>query len=213
MAGELTKYVSFAGIYTETPYDFDGTNAYWFVDRDSVWNIKNMYQVFFGTDVANGIDIWLRRNNDDFPYENHKPIVYLFHSKFFSLDSETLFKRIRNIVLNIYSKAKISVKVRVIRDEMDNSIEDGGITDSFVFNSTEDLSEPQSPFDDTYFTNVIGTQHNRLTVIPSSPTMGDDRFNDWYGKPIKFSVEIEGFLYTNLNQILINIRPIHTYLG
>lgn len=199
------NFISFAGIYTETPYDVDDTGDYHYIERDATLNVVAADATFFTT--------WNTRINQDLPAVSYKPVHYKFYSKLFNIDSETLFKRIRSIVVNIFSHAPINITLRTIRDEADNPIDRAGLLETWNFDPTIDRVDPQAPYNDTYYTPKVGTRHNRLTVIPSNDKLTDDRYEDWNAKPIKFSVEIEGELYTNLNQILINIRPIHSFLS
>jgi hypothetical protein len=67
---------------------------------------------------------------------------------------------------------------------------------------------------------VAGTNQNVLVYIPAAPEQiwneqdGDPIYgmNDWIGKPLRFSIELETELRTQLNEIGINWRPIHGYL-
>jgi len=61
---------------------------------------------------------------------------------------------------------------------------------------------------------IAGIGSNVLSMVPRTESLqiGYDRFNDWLGKPIRFSIEIESELLTEIFSLAYHWRPIHTYL-
>jgi hypothetical protein len=206
--------ISFCGIYVETPYENKSDNInYSYIDRDAVIDEQEMSNLLFGF-TLDGNEIkynWVQRTIYDFFPTKYVPIKWLNKTKLFTADDELLIKRIRDTVFNIYSKGPITLVFRTFKEVAQNWIQDTGSEQIFAFNPTEDLDDNNGsnpPYNNEYYeTPYSGTQHNILTCVPTTENGDDD-----IGKPVKYSIEMYGELYTQINSLLINLRPIHNYL-
>ena len=73
---------------------------------------------------------------------------------------------------------------------------------------------PNVKLDDYILNNKSydGTYSNVLSFIPRHPRDGYVH-DDAPGKPIRFSVEVESQLRTQINAVVLHWRPINTYLS
>jgi hypothetical protein len=160
-----------------------------------------------------------------FPYNKYNNVQSIdiaiqnrYRSKFFTGDIETTIKRIRNVLLNIFSKGQIKIRgISIPIVDYDERI------DNLTYNPTmqEYIYNPSVPnVHPTWLNLQVATDQNILIFIPPSPESFWSIQNnppiqgrlDWIGKPIRFSIEIDSELRTQLNELAIHLRPIHTYL-
>ena len=187
---------SIAFIYIETPYERVETFS------DSTTGditYRDTDDIFDAREVDVDLDIWVETN--DFPIPFKVPIKVQYKSKFFTFEAETLTKRIRRVVTNLFSKGEIKLKgITVPMEYYSESIREQGISQTFTYPPSVDAWQPLL---DSILT---GTNTNVLSFVPDTST------DDWYGKPIEFSIEIEAELRTQINELVIFWRPIYTYL-
>lgn len=211
-----------AGMYIETPYNISGTlyrdtdemlNGYYYKDR-------------------------IITNNEIFPQIYRMPVRSAYKSKFFTGNDENLIKRIREIVLNLYSQGIIRMETVYINyDAIDDRIENknrllDSYTNTSVVGSRSEQEEkyifnPTETYDRANRYGVVnmgeiqwqplikGTGKNILKIIPNSNYQNNQTAGEIFdlnGKPVKFSIEIYTEFRTQLNQISYYWRPIHVYL-
>ncbi len=212
-----------AGIHIETPYTQQNNNEIYYKDVDDIISDEHLRAIDWGdiSGITRLNDIYINRLNlqqISFPIIKSYPYKNVFYSKFFTLNTETILKRIRNFILNIYSKGTIeirgvSVPIESIDERIDNEIFSKD-EEVFQFNPTINLIDPYTGV------NYNGTQRNILTIIPriAQGVTFSDREGpitsdvDWYAKPIRYSIEIESFYRTQINELTLNLRIIHPYI-
>jgi hypothetical protein len=206
--------------YIETPYD--GYLPSRVNNADSPPNYKPYLSNDDVIDNESVQDNWDSTNPGTwdetvvFPPRRAQPIKVRYKSQFVTLDRETVLKRINRIVGNIYSESEITVKTLVNRrDVFDERISNNYDVQTFIFNPTAVTIE-SNPHPITQIDNSGAiTNTNVLTAIPSPATTGDEveyTIDDSNLKGISFSVEIEGEMKTQINEITFYLRPIHLYL-
>ena len=150
-----------------------------------------------------------------------------YKSKYFTGDDETQIKRLREAVMNLYSKGIIVIDLRYFNyDSIDNRIDEinampaeyGNATkiDRYMFNPTISRAAGQYAENQTA-PAITGTNNNVLHIIPNS-NFEDNIENlkkifDINGKPIKFALDIYTEYRTQLNELSYYWRPIHGYLS
>lgn len=212
-----------SGIWIETPYEYvAGTGM--FFDRDEGFDGRWLSNTFLHTSPHSDYTTYVNQSwnlaSYSFPRAIEMPIRSVYKSKFYTGDTETIIKRIRRVLLNIFSKGYIGINAIAIPYENDDERIDNLalpiINQSFVFNPTRAEADPIS------LATPSSTQRNIISVIPQNPygtyqNHGEsdtiDTWDDFYGKPIRFSVEVYAELRTQLNELVIHWRPIHTYTG
>lgn len=227
-----TNNYLWSGIYNETPYkergegldreeiylDYDETlDPKAFVQyqgntaplyRTATWDL-NATDTVFGKAVDNTKGV--------FPPIAKIPIVNLFKSKYFAADDETIWKRLRKVVANIFSLGKINISIMPRRkDEANNYTEDTGTT---VHSYTFDPTSARTP---NPLTGVLetATESNVLEMTP-------DNIADYSGtgsglnvgyvsgskdRPLEVSLEISSARRTEIKEISFYWKPIKTYL-
>lgn len=185
-----------AGFYIESPYKIDGKLDY-FIDYDEL--LDNSYQVY------------------DFPQAKNSAVVSVFKSKFFTGDHESMIKRLRKVVANIFSKGYITLRgVTIPKDLGDDRIENGlnnsPTYQEFNYNPTIDsVPNPLFPSNE-----VSGTNRSVISFIPKAfvnASSGVIPKDDTLAKPIRFSIEVEASRRTQISQIELYWRPIYQYLA
>lgn len=206
-----------AGIYIETPYDINNDDIE-LRDYDKIMSGRAMSEQL--TRTAAGLT-W-----DDYPYTTaifpptiNAPIRNEFRSKFFTGNDETIIKRVRKVLSNMYSRGEIKMRGIVIPyedyDERIDNLSYARTTQEFIYNPSVSSVHPLT----NSFTT--GTDRNVLSFVPKTPyglyrnRNGDwmQAYDDYQGKPLRFSVEIESELRTQINAVAVYWRPIHTYLS
>jgi len=206
--------ITHGGIYIETPYEIGGQS---FKDTDSIINGH-----YYATNPS-----------DDDLYRNTFPSVFematrsSYKSKYFTGEDETQIKRLREVVMNLYSKGIIVIDLRYFNyDSIDNRINEinqlplefgpEAKIDRYMFNPTVNRQAG------TYAENlnvsaIIGTNNNVLHIIPNSNFEESlenlKKIFDINGKPIKFALDIFTEYRTQLNELSYYWRPIHGYLS
>lgn len=210
---------NWAGIYIETPYSWPRAKIK-LVKTSGTWTAGLQIPSEYGNVILSDMDEILSYENannvpvtDGFPSTRFVPVRCEYRSKFFTGDTETLIKRLRKVIMNIYSKGKIDVKVNTIERETD----DDRITNKSS-NLTESVEEfsfnpPYASYDFDNDATLTGTGTNVLEIVPRSPYLANETFYDDYGKPVKVSIDISSFYRTQLDTISYHWRPIHTYLS
>jgi len=151
------------------------------------------------------------------------PVRCVFKSKYFTGGTESMIKRVRECNFNIFSKGEISISTRSFPYESFNpNFADERIDDSTGDMSTNILSRGTETFTfSPSISNVhpisgeviTGTGSNILEVVTRSPFLNQsDLREDFYGKPIRFSVEIEASFRTQINSFNFYWRPTFAYL-
>lgn len=245
-----TSGYNWAGIYIETPYNINEgylLNGQWYSPRQRAFGITNPsqevikltdYDDFLFAEVIPDVITPAYITKNTFPPVGIYPIKTVFKSKFFTGDRETLIKRVRKVVFNIFSRGGTTIKgISIPRmneyitgdfDDKTISTTFGTIADERITNlsmgSMFDIAHQTFQFYPSTHVDIIygrtapwswfGIGSNIIAIVPSHPILEDlDKYNDWYGKPIRFSVEVESLLRTQINSINIHWRPIHTYLS
>ena len=144
--------------------------------------------------------------NTIFPIAQYIPVRTVFKSKFFTGETEFTLKRIRKVLANIFAKDNFRVD---------------GITFHYEgYDSRIDPNSPRlAPALQTYYYPPTdhsvdyhslqvtqGSGRNIVTFVPSS------NGTDWYGKPVKFAIDVYSEQRTQINALELFWRPIHTYL-
>jgi len=214
LASQYADRIWHAGIYIETPYEIAGKS---FKDTDSILD-----SYYYATDPS-----------DDDMYRNRFPAVFemairsAYKSKYFTGEDETQIKRLREIVMNLYSKGIIVIDLRYFNyDSIDNRINEinqlpqafgpAAKIDRYMFNPT--ISRPSGIYAENQAASAItGTNNNILHIIPNSNFEESlenlKKIFDINGKPVKFAVDIFTEYRTQLNELSYYWRPIHGYLS
>ena len=218
--GDTASYLA-AGIYIETPYSKSGEPQ--LKDYDMALNGAAIPVVKIN-DIDMPAPSYYLFGNLEFPPTINVPILSKFKSKFFTGNDETMIKRIRTLGFNLFSRGLIQIKTLTIPyqfiddngeladDRIENLNNYSDVAQTFNFNPSTDMYHLLEHI------KYAGTGGNILKVIPREIQMLDgviplDKYNDFLGKPVRFSLLIETESRTQLNAIFIYWRPIHTYLS
>jgi len=210
-----------AGLYIETPYDYndDGTRYY---DTDIMMSgryLNTNYARQQGQDIADIILDGYAFSTTEYPPVLRLPIHVNFLSKFFTGDHETLIKRVRKLLVNMFSKGYITLRgITVPYEDYDERIDNLSFPfawQQYGYNPSQTNVQPLTN------NRVVGTNRSIITMVPQAPD-GNWRqhdgtvlqtTNDFLGKPLRFSIEIESEYRTQINAIALHWRPIHKYLS
>jgi hypothetical protein len=135
------------------------------------------------------------------------------------MENETIQKRIRKVLLNIFSKGQIDVSgVSIPLENMDEAmfetVFDKSI-ESFSYLPTVANKHPLGKI----YASPYQTGRNTISFIPRVPqftqTQANDdlEWNDFAVKPIRYGIDIETELRTEINAISFYWRPINKYLS
>lgn len=138
---------------------------------------------------------------DDDSLKQSRAIYNNWKSKFFTGGSETTIKRVREVIINMWSEGSRKLSVTSIpRSENDDRIDNGT---QYITSHT--------------FGNSSTVASNVLTIIPSQTAFESPgtpiHFDDRYGRPIRVGVELESDGRTQVNEVALYWRPITTYLS
>ena len=238
--------IAWSGIYIETMYNLPqdairavnagvrGVYGNW-TNPDDVINVNNFTIIGGGTVNINTISDYdmvfdwfenskfyqpflnANRVRPTFPFAYPIPIDCEFKSKFFTAESETIIKRIRRGLINIFSKGNI--EVRLVSKPYDGYDDRYEWWNENLFTNLQRFFYP--PTDDVFDREqgivIPGTHRNIITFVPhSDPVFVQDVIDvieDRYGKPVIFAVDIKTRRHCQLNAISLHWRHIHTYLG
>lgn len=169
-------------------------------------------------------------NTDLFPRLYNYPVRSSFKSKMFTGGDETLIKRIRKTLLNIYSKGFIRVETyynnydatddRIEYNNKLHNIDYAAFPKSgkniYRFNPT--VNRTGNYAEDNVSPDILGRQKNVISIVPQSQYDDDtvspfSQIFDLDGKPIRYSIEIYSEYRTQINEISFYWRPIHEYLA
>jgi len=231
-----------AGIYIETPYLMQ-----WESKEVSLWDIDDVLDSRAALRGTLNLQY-------SFPQSLKVPVHSVFKSKFFTGEDESLIKRIRKVVMNVFTRGTLHAFGTTISKEglqanlhqqtnnpawADNRIDNEQYQQilgmntfkynpSIRFNQCTKL-DPATGIAVPWIaipivmTNYQGTGSNILSFVPTVPDGGvwtdrelGDGYNyadDFVGKPVRFSLEIDCFFRTQLNEIALHWRPIHSYLS
>jgi hypothetical protein len=208
---------SWAGVYIETPYNVSNII---YRDTDEIMDIRPISALVtkatsnWADDIVAAWD-W---NTMHFPPVMDVPIYNMYKSKFFTGNDEMKSKRIRKTLVNVYAAGPITLSGIVIPEEdYDERIDNL----SFIMaNQTFNYPPSRTSLDPLSGALLAGTDKNILSFIPQHPfrivTNQNDTamraYDDFLGKPIRYSVEVSASGRTQLNAIIIYYRPINTYL-
>ena len=220
-----------AGMYLDTSADRELTH-YFDYDEHLDGRFYNKPYVYRG--VINSLSSTLNYLDDYnyrsfvFPIVDRYPIKNKFKSKFFTGDAETAIKRIRKVVVNMFSQGIIDMRgVTVNKYVDDDRMTDNGrlrygdtregSVETFQYPPTTDSPATQRLYGmSSNFLVPAGTTTNILSFIPR---VDEDALFEWDGyddvgtKPIRFSIEISSELRTQLNEINLYWRPINLHLS
>jgi hypothetical protein len=148
-----------------------------------------------------------------FPPFKWMPVESEFRSKFFTANAETMLKRIRKGLFNVFSKGEINVRLIAFheagyddRSEHYSELLQQALQNFFYPPTVDNYNE----YDNLV---VLGTNSNILSFVPASDqSQLLDLIEDRYGKAVRFGVEIRTKYRTQLNSFVLHWRPIHTYL-
>jgi hypothetical protein len=150
-----------------------------------------------------------------FPPRVGVPIKVKYKSHYITLDSETIMKRVNRLVANVYSEDEFTVKILVQnKTNGDERISNNYPTHTFVYNPTEVTAE-SNPHPLTGVNRSAAVINNNVITAIPTPTVVSDPDNDDYTlddtnlKGIRFSIELESSMRTQLNEFTLFLRPIH----
>ena len=215
--------VLWAGIYIETPYQ-EATTADLFKDVDKILNGR-YYSDEFRNDqgtiqlIIQDSTVGFQYHSTLFPPVIEAPIRCAFKSKFFTGDDESLVKRVRKGIVQMYSRGEITVKgITIPYESADERIDNLSFPLSwqeFKYNPSISSVQP--------LTGNLTTPTNRsvLSFVPQTPWgnwiqrdgINIQSYNDYVGKPLRFSIEVESTCRTQINEIAIHWRAINKYLA
>jgi hypothetical protein len=212
--GNGTKDYTAAFMYIESPYRRNDYNYY--PDSGGIHNIDTIYRdtddildVTYAPFWDDNLNSWLM--SGAYPPIKYAPIKVVFKSAFFTGDAETMNKRVRKVLANIFSKGTIKLRgITISMEGIDNGIEYNQYAQAlqeFTYPPTVTSYQPITA-------NLLtGTDRNVISFIPQNPAdLVTGIVNDWIGKPIKFSVEVESELRTQIDEIVIHLDPLYSYL-
>jgi len=232
----ISKY--WAGIYIETPYNINTAVRY--ANLSTLRRDASMQGQMLYTDTDDILDagripdITALTGLSDFPPIIEAPVKIGYYSKFFTGDVETMIKRVRRVILNLFTRGLVTVKCVVIPkthdldtvngvdyyytgdDRIENLVLDSTAQlaiQTFSFNPTIRSYNPL-PSSTTYLgTSMDGIGTNIIEIVPKNfeETIKNDKLNDWYGKPIRIAIDVETSMRTQINSLVLYVRPIHTY--
>lgn len=205
------------GLYIETPYSH----------RQNEPTEKDYDELIDGqTEAPLGVVRDINYTTEVYPSIVALPVKSKYRSKSFTGDDETLLKRVRKVLLNLFSKGRFDVRGNTIwKDEFgDNRIDDDQFekdTDTFTYKPTDtaDLTNytPHLGLDKLIVDTTqdyTGTGSNKISFVPNTPyDETNDEWDDRRGKPIRFNVDIDSELRTQINAMKIYWRPIRSYLS
>ncbi len=155
-----------------------------------------------------------------FPFPIYIPVFWLYYSKFFTEDDETVVKRLRKVTGNLFARGNFLVRdVVLFEEDQDSNMEKIDLAapnqNTFYYLPTENY------FNVYTFTNYQGRGQNIFSFVPSVETPSSLTLNDWFlpfklddtdAKPIKHSIEIYGIKRAYLFELTFYWREIHKYL-
>jgi hypothetical protein len=150
------------------------------------------------------------------------PIRSEYRSKFFTGTFETLIKRIRKVIVNIFSRGGMVLKNITTPRHNETTLGDydlmvGDRADERIENKPHQAEGAEYGYEPSinsvinYAGFPIEYQGIGTNIISCVPSVSED--DDWHGKPIKYSLEIQSVLRTQINSVEIYWRPIHTYIS
>lgn len=226
-----------SGIWIETPYNANfgyGTpvvgSTDWHYPRQQaigrgVLDIDTRKHQYLDTDdIFQGL-AWSGRfvTNNIFPPLLTHPVYVKYRSKFFTGSDESLIKRIRKFTFNLFTKGYLAVTSRSIfrHAEAVRGTNDGSLADDRIENQTSPGDAAVQTFnfnpsiDSTSDVGWLmqGTGSNNLSIVPATPFDSSlDMEHDYTAKAVRYAVDFDTYSRTQLNQMSIYWRPIHSYL-
>jgi hypothetical protein len=228
-----------AGIYIESPYSLQGLPI--FVDYDMILDgreLNTIGGVYLPTPNkwnGNLINIDFALKNYPLDYKMNTPYKSIYKSKWFTGDIETITKRVRKVVVDVFSRGNLILRGLSVPYETANPVyaDDritwtdsqkniSGIYERLLILANETFQYKPSVNSVHPLSGILqyGRSSNRAEFIPRHPYLQDlngvqllDTEEDWYRKPTRFSIEIESELRTQINAIVLYWKPIHIYLA
>lgn len=196
----------YAGMYIESPYmSIKPTQSIVGTQANMVGGIVLQNKLYADQDVIPAIK-YSNQPATMFPIANYVPIRSVFRSKYFTAETEFTLKRVRKVLSNIFAKSHFRVDGTTYHYEgFDSRIDPNS---PVITTLLQRYYYPPTDNDVDFTTGSVtpGTNRNIVTFVPSS------NGTDWYGKPIKFSVDIYSEKRTQINALEIFWRMIHKYL-
>jgi hypothetical protein len=196
-----TKSYTVALMYIETPYLRTEKLLYPNFTEDIIYRDKDDILDVTNAPFYNGVLT---------PYPPYilAPIKTKWKSKFFTGGTEVYIKRLREVILNLFSKGVIKVKVVAMPFETWDEINDEFFTtgQEIIYPPSVDALQPLSN------TLLKGMNRNVIYWVPQTPNLRVVRNtvpNDFLGKSLKFSVEIETELRTQINSVVLKLRTVN----
>jgi len=201
-----------AGIYNETPYKERGEGLVRpeiYLDYDETLDPREFTQEPLTRAVTWDFDSTVVRPNryidtiaGVFPAVGKVPIANLYKSKYFAADDETIWKRLRKVVIDVFSRGKITLDIKPrTKDSANSYTQEADTSHTFEYSSTVnsvDLLKGEA---------LIGTNSNILEAVPDSRQDSATR-----NKPLEVSLEISSSQRTEIKEISFYWKPIKTYL-
>lgn len=150
-----------------------------------------------------------------FPPRVGVPIKVKYKSHFITLDSETIMKRVNRVVGNVYSEDDFTVRLLVQnKTSSDERISNNYPTHTFTYAPTQVTAESnRHPLTGIIRGSAV-IDNNIITAIPTpavtlDPDNDDYTLDDTNLKGIRFSIELESSMRTQINEFVLFVRPIH----
>jgi len=210
-----TQPIGWAGIYIETPYIWESRGLSKlrknFLDRDWIMD----HQKYRCLDGLGELSNYFNEFLEQYPPSKFVPVDGRLKTGYITGGTETILKRLRQIVFNIYSGGPIKITVGSFHHQRINFINDNEAHSyTYNFSPTEDVDDSINNFyDSVYYLTYTGTNNNILRIIPASLEHDiSGLVEDFYGKGVGFYILIETEARTQLNAIVVDLRLIHSYL-
>jgi len=198
----------FAGMYVESPYmSIKPVESITGTLLNPVGGIVMTNRLYSDHDVIPST----KYANGNFPTPSYVPIRSVFRSKFFTGETEFSLKRVRKALANLFAKSNFRVDgVTFHYEGFDSRIDPNSpvlttLLQRFYYPPTDHSVNL------TTLTVTPGTGRNIVTFVPQYGQIPNGSV-DWYGKPIKFAVDIYSEKRTQINALEIFWRIIHKYL-
>jgi hypothetical protein len=222
---QTTSDVGFnwAGIYIESIYNSPKTELRVSTSAPVAFIGNNVTQLGVNYDAI--LDRFAKfpgNQSAQFPRTLPKAIHNYYRSSLIDLGSEVTIKRLRKILFNIYAQSGIRIDLWVYPYDSAYSMQGMGVDDISsiypsdpIFNNTFNFGATVSSvnIDNISISPQLwnNTGSNVIEIVPSAPR-NPLLVEDYFGKPIVFSIAIDTQAYTQLNSIESHLRPIWEWL-
>ena len=214
---------NWAGIYIESIYNSPKTELRVSTSAPVAFIGNNVTQLGVNYDAI--LDRFAKfpgNQSAQFPRTLPKAIHNYYRSSLIDLGSEVTIKRLRKILFNIYAQSGIRIDLWVYPYDSAYSMQGMGVDDISsiypsdpIFNNTFNFGATVSSvnIDNISISPQLwnNTGSNVIEIVPSAPR-NPLLVEDYFGKPIVFSIAIDTQAYTQLNSIESHLRPIWEWL-